>query len=218
LSLVPSQQKLDSILASLPTDALHPSLAVDDFLVSTNAVFEASPPIYDFVDLSSYARITSVLLQALTSDRQLAKAHAWALRHALALAQFAGDWLQLPGRAGPAFGPRAKQLLARELATRAQHVLAYVLAGPYEPAWHAAVVAAAGGKGDAPDAVGAFVVAEVQHARETDAVRDARMLRTLLDYVIREVEQAEAELWMGLARTIDKQGRLTRALLDHAAD
>jgi hypothetical protein len=60
------------------------------------------------------------------------------------------------------------------------------------------------------DAVGRFVVDEVRHAAQTDAVRDARMLRTMLDYVVREVEVKEADLWMGLARTIEKQGQVLR--------
>jgi hypothetical protein len=211
MSLIPSREELDKLLDTLSPDALHPSLAVDDFLVPISPAPHTPPPPYDFAGLSSYARIAAVLVQLLTNDRQLAKAQPWALRHVLALAQLAHDWLQLPGAASPAFAPGAKPLQARELATRAQHVLSYVLGGTHEPAWHAAVVAAAGGKGGVPaDAVGRFVVDEVRHAAQTDAVRDARMLRTMLDYVVREVEVKEADLWMGLARTIEKQGQVLR--------
>jgi E3 ubiquitin-protein ligase listerin len=194
-------------LGTLSSSALHSSLAVDDILVPTTPSDEASIGPYDFIGLSSYSRITSVLIQIMTNDRQLAKENAWALRHALAIALYASDWLQIPSIASPAFAPTTNTVLAKELVTRVQHVTTYLLAGSYESSWHAAVVAAAAsGKSTPPDAVGHFVVEEIKRAKDTNSVRDSRMLRSMLEHIIRAVDQAEAEHWMGLARTIEKQG------------
>jgi hypothetical protein len=218
LELLPSRQRMDGLLDELPSDALHSSLAVDDLLVpATSSDSESDAKYdYDFTGLSSYARVASVLAQIMTSDRQLAKQQAWGLRHVLALSVYAGDWLQVHGPNSPTFAVSTDSVFVKELLTRCQHVVAYLLAGAYESAWHSAVVATVSGKTAAynGNGIGQFVVDELNHAQGNDSVRDIRSLRSVLEYVLRGAEQTELEQWLTLARTLEKTGKWSLAADD----
>jgi hypothetical protein len=211
LELLPNRDAFDALLDALPGTALHASLALDDLLVPPSAPARTSAGPYDAAGLSAYARVAGALVHILVGDREAARGAHWALRHTLVLADAARDALALPALSGPVFRAGAPEMLVRETATRAHHVATYLLAGAYEPAWHARVVAACtGGKPQgALDGVGVFVVDLVGKAKERDSVREARVLRTVLEYVLRDGDQADAEQWMVLGRSLEKPGEVT---------
>jgi hypothetical protein len=209
MELLPSQEQLDIMLDALPSTALDARLGVVDELVPSAAAVSFIGA-YDTTGLSSYARITSALVHLLARDRQLARQNTYRiLRHVMALIVYGHDWLQMASGAtnnSPAFRGTANADLVRELHAQAQQLIIYLLVGSYEAPWHASVVAAIGGKSAKLDAVGTFVVAEVQRAKRADSVRDARILGMGMEHVLKSVEQPEFEQWVGVARTLEKSG------------
>ncbi|KAJ7074942.1 hypothetical protein B0H15DRAFT_1027322 [Mycena belliarum] len=207
----PAQSTLDAMLDALPASPPAASLAVlHPHLPPASAIRPpASSAACDARGYSAYARIVVSLLQALAADRRAARVHAWALRHVLALALYVEDLLAVPAAPSPVFdtaSPELDRAALSRLPARAQQLATYVLTAAAEDGWRARVLAAVtsnkpliGGC-----ALSGLLVDLIESARRTDGSRDCRILERVLRHLLQDADKTEADLWMALARKMDK--------------
>lgn len=134
----------------------------------------------------------------------------WALHHALILALFASEVLQVPGAESPVFrsNPKIAVIELREISRQAQQIAAFLLTTPDEAAWHKEVTAVLSGRTQSsrPDSMGEFVRLVFEHSRVHDTVRDSLVLHMVLQHVLRSATKDDADLWIDLARSIEDKG------------
>ncbi|KAF8156982.1 hypothetical protein B0H34DRAFT_711453 [Crassisporium funariophilum] len=228
--IFPSATQLDSMLDSLSSDAIDPGIAVLDPLLPVSPKQKAKnhqKPATDQRGLASYARSVNALLQVFIQDRQLAKRNLWALRHFWSLSLYAQDLRNVPFAVedSPVFDAKATSTAAglgvlRDIVARVKQVSVYVLnsTGSAQDDWRTIVLerflnegsaiaklkGKQGGK-DGLDDVQAFLYDVIAHAREKDAVRDTRVLRMVLEPLLKDgVGGAEADMWVQLGRKFEK--------------
>ncbi|KAF7323573.1 Delta-9 fatty acid desaturase protein [Mycena kentingensis (nom. inval.)] len=207
--IFPAQAELDSMLDALPTSPASPALAVLHPHLSPNASrsSKAANKAYDDHGLSGYARIVSALSQALTDDRRAAKDNVWALRHVLALALYAADTIAAASVPTPVFDiTRVSSAELSLLVAKAQQLETYIVTSAADDGWRSRLLAAVTNDkplvGETP--VARLLVELIGAVRREDASRDCRVLAGVLRHVLQDADKAEAELWLGLARKIEK--------------
>ncbi|KAG6901384.1 hypothetical protein C0995_012648 [Termitomyces sp. Mi166 len=208
--IFPSAREIDEALSQLPTDPIHPSLAVITPLIPPSSSSEESGPTnggFDKRGFSSYARVVSALLHVFIHDRQIARHNLWAVRHLLALGIYARDFVSVPGaRDGRVFGDEAIHAGLEMLVGRVEQVVTYVLTTASEEGWRGAALDAVLGEEKDNHKSGPltpFLVRTIRQARGEDCVRDTRILRSVLQHVFYDVEREEADRWVGFARKIE---------------
>ena len=209
--ILPSQARLDDELKALRSDPAHPSLAINHPLVPPSSMFDpakgsgCSTDIYGF---TSYARAVSALLSVFVEDRHAAKTSIWALRHLLVLSFYADELMQMSSSPSPVFSDRISKNVLVDLITQVRQLTAYMLVVPSEGKWHANVVSAVSDdRSKVEGELAKFVVELVSAAMRTGSYRDSAVLLAALQYIVGDADKGEADLWMGLARKIEKSGK-----------
>ena len=220
------------MLDDLSPDAIEPSIAVLDPLIppQSHPKTVKSKQETDRRGFSPYARIVNALLQVSIEDRRLAKRTLWALRHFLALSVYAQDLRNVPSTSSkcdsnsysPVFDHEIVMLSAlRDILSRVKQVSVYLLGSAVgqddDGSWRKEVVGkllkdtSASGKIDtSKEGMGQaqqFLWDVVAYAKEQDGLRDARVLKIVLESVFSDgVDVREADLWIQLARKLEKTG------------
>lgn len=212
LDILPSRTPLDEMLDRLPSVAGDSSLAVLDPLVPPVSLYnevDIPTPVTDSYGMSAYARAVEALLLVLLDDRHLAKTNGWALRHFLALAFYADDLVRVTNSKNPVFFGTVSNAALNDLVTKSRQVATYVLStSSQDEGWHKAVVSAinAGSQGHGLDAVGTLVYDLVIYGKRFDTVRESRILHTVLAHAFGNASKADAQEWVQLGRTLERQG------------
>ncbi|KAG6883962.1 hypothetical protein C0993_002462 [Termitomyces sp. T159_Od127] len=222
--IFPSARETEQALCHLSPDPIHPSLAVVTPLIPPSSAFtstssqcvsrNANGTDFDKRGFSSYARIVSALLHVFIEDRQVAKQNLWALRHFLALELYAQDFISVPGAWSRVFAAEAIHARLETLVVKVEQIAMYVLTLSTSEGWREAALAAVIGSGSQPSSssssqvatsgpLPAFLVDTIQRARDSDWVRETRILRNVLQHVFYDVDREEADRWLVLARKIE---------------
>ncbi|KAF8580184.1 hypothetical protein K439DRAFT_1357639 [Ramaria rubella] len=211
IDIIPTVTEFGVLLSSTSVDPIDTSLAIIEplaptFVTRTNAKRSLWNTKFDSSGFSPYARAVSAWLHVLTADRHLARENMWALQHALTLALFASEILQVPEAQSPVFdGQRIADSELREITRLTQQTAAFLLASTGEGSWHKDVVDVLSGKGhpDGLDSVGQFVQAVFEQSKLHDTVRDSLVLHTVLQHVLRNATKEDADRWIDLARGVE---------------
>jgi E3 ubiquitin-protein ligase listerin len=209
--IFPSRSKIDSMLDDLPSDVVHPSLAVLEPLIPPSSAFKGRgtfPHAYDSRGYSSYARIVIAVLQVLLADRKLARENMWALRHILALELFAGDFMHIPSARNPIFNQHVLQSDMTELVSKCGQIATFLLTSSVEDGWHLRVVDSIlkDNFSGCTDALGKFIAELVGQSKTQDSILQGRILRNALHHIVSHADKQDAEQWMLLARSIERPG------------
>ncbi|KAJ7150874.1 hypothetical protein C8R43DRAFT_887120 [Mycena crocata] len=206
----PSKVELDAMLEALPSDPPAASLAVLHPLLPPAGAIRPMKPAnaHDARGYAAYARIVAALLQALAADRRAAKEHVWALRHVLALALYAEDLLAVPAAPSPVFDAASSSLnlvALAKLGTDAQQFATYLLTSSIDDGWRARTLTAVMGETAlvGGGALPGLLVDLIGCARK-EGSRDCRLLERVLLQLLQDADKAEADLWVALARKIEK--------------
>ena len=208
---------LDAQLALLPQKLLDPSLALLEPLLPLTSPPRVAQTSTDSRGLSSYARTVYALGQALTNDLGLAKRHLWTLRHFIALSIYAEDLHNVPSaadRSGVFDGKVAPETLS-DVIQKAKQISVYLFGSVFSDGSDERkkllqeMLKSGVQKASSANRVSwtGFLQDAVAFAVEEDGVRDARILQRVLKAVLSEgVDVAEADLWIQLARKVEKIG------------
>ncbi|KAK7059773.1 delta-9 fatty acid desaturase protein [Favolaschia claudopus] len=206
--LFPSRTELNDMLERIPADPPASSLAVlHPHLPPASAIQQHKPaPAHDARGLATYSRIVAGLLHALTADRRAARDNVWALRHVLFLELAAEDAIAVPAALNALFDESVERTSLEGIVERAQQLTAYILTAMAEDGWRAPALDTlnAGKPIVGGGALSALLVEVVESARRTDGVRECRVLNRILRHVLQDADKAEADLWIGLARKMEK--------------
>jgi stearoyl-CoA desaturase (delta-9 desaturase) len=218
-----SPEVIDPSVAVL--DSLIPPFTPQEFLKTARSQKET-----DRRGFAIYARIVNALLQVFIEDRQLAKRALWALRHFLALSVYAQDLLNVPSPTissssnnySPIFDHDVVTMSAlRDIVSRVKQVSVYLLGSTVDQdgdgSWRKRVVekllkyVTASGRIESPKSgmsqVQQLLWDVVVYAEEQDKLRDTRVLKIILESVFSDgVDVEEADLWIQLARKLEKAG------------
>ncbi|KAF8198654.1 hypothetical protein BJ912DRAFT_1055525 [Pholiota molesta] len=195
---------LNKLLDALSSDALDPSLAILDPLIppypSPNSRRKVQTPTStDRRGFSVYAREVNALLQAFVEDRQLAKRNVWALRHFFALSLYAQDLQNVPSASSrsPVFDDKVTPAALASIVAKSKQVSVYLLnssAAKDDESWRQGLTQ-----------LQTFLFDVVTYAKDGDGIRDARVLKTVLDSLLQDgIEVSEADLWVQLARKYER--------------
>lgn len=212
MDLVPSEDKIDSMLSMLPTEPMDASMSLRSPLLPLSGLEDPSlvTESFDLDGFSSYARIVSLLLDAFLLDRIVAKAHPWALRHFIALSLYAEEAVDLPNNSSEVFDTKAvSSSVLRQLVYKVQQVTTYVLSDAGDEwGWHQKVTAACIDLKVRHEVgeTGKFVVSLFRATGSNDNPRDARILHTILQHILSHTSKEEGELWMGICRKFEAKG------------
>ena len=202
--ILPSRHDVDTMLEKLSPNPIHSSLAVVETLLLSDSAFEDPnlSQLYDDEGYSSYARLTSGLLRVFVQDRQIAKENMWALRHFLALALYANDFLRIPWGQSPAFNRRALKAGLDDMILKVQQVTTYLLTSSPDDGWRSNVIAVVNGDKsiENSDMLARFLVDLIRNTQRLDNIREARILRNVLHHVLDKADKDEADQWVLLAR------------------
>ncbi|TRM62271.1 hypothetical protein BD626DRAFT_558116 [Schizophyllum amplum] len=213
LTVLPPSDTLHKRLDALPAQPIDSSLGVLFDTIPPPSTYEDASPIaalYDAHGFSSYARIVA-LLPELPSPalRALVRRQPWILRHLLAWAIEARDFMSVPGRSSALFDARALESGGLALAAeRAEGIVAYALITDMDDytTWRSQSARALA-DGRVPkdlSPVKSFVVDALRRALANDSPRQARMVAAILDHVFEDVSKEEADSWVALARASQK--------------
>ncbi|KAF8650294.1 hypothetical protein AX16_005322 [Volvariella volvacea WC 439] len=223
----PSLSELDSRLDQLPHNSLEPSLAVIDPLIPQSSpssrVSSSSSLSYDSKGFSTYARIINALLRLFIDDRRLAKSHVGILKHFMALSLYAEDYQSIPGSTGWVFSTDALEHGdLGDLIIKVNQILTYVLRSlggdEDQGGWSLRAVmtlsagqriAATGKSTNGSEALQELLSGVYWWSLESDSVRNSRILRNLLQHALVDVDKAEAEKWIALARSVHRKAPQT---------
>ncbi|KXN85569.1 E3 ubiquitin-protein ligase listerin [Leucoagaricus sp. SymC.cos] len=212
--IFPSSETLDGMLRQLPHVPIDPSLAVIDPLIPEDIDSPLRAPEYtDRRGFASYTRIVNALLRVFLEDRKLAEQNLWALKHFIVLSICASDYQKVPAATSPIFNAKALGDLG-EVITRIQHVTIYLFLGSLSDAqddWRRAIIKRVGeGKsGQSGTQLENFVENVVRVAIESDSVLDTRVLKVVLEEILDDLEQEEAEEWLRLAKKLERSAPQT---------
>ncbi|KAG2146336.1 hypothetical protein DEU56DRAFT_932250 [Suillus clintonianus] len=204
----PTPGEFNTMINSLPSDPPDPSLAFIESIIPATSEFE-NPTIsgleFDSRGYSPYIRVTAALLAYLGDNRSIAKESMWALRHILALGQYANDLLRVPATPSGLFRPDVSPSELRRLLGKVHQLSTYLLSTG-DDGLHNQVVSACTSTRAIPSSDGlvSFVVDVVNHAKRGDTVRDALLLRSVLKHLFASASKSDSDQWMNLARRLEK--------------
>lgn len=233
--ILPSATQLDSMLDDLSPDAIDPSIAVLDSLILPQPHSKTSKAKQetDRRGFTAYARIVNALLQVFIEDRRLAKRSLWALRHFLALSVYAQDLHNVPSpiSSSPSSSKHGSNDYSsvfdyeivtmsalRDVVSRVKQVSVYLLGlavgqdddGPWRKVVLGKLLKDLPGIEAPKEGVSQlqqFLWDVITYAKEQDNLRDTRVLKIVLESVFSDgVDVGEADLWIQLARNLEKTG------------
>lgn len=197
------------MLGALPAYASHVSSAVVDPLVLPGDWDDEVADVVSDLDVfgySIYARVVLTLLLHYSDDRDTSKRNAWALRHFQALALYAKDVIYVPGATSAVFGKNASKADLEDIVSKVEQLTAYLLNHSIDDGWFVRVVPKlSSGKTSANDQVEALFGGLI-NPLTGDSVRESRILCSILRHVFSNVSKADADLFIGLAKTVEKKG------------
>lgn len=199
------------MLDKLSPDSIDPSIAVLDPIVPPSAVKRSPIVAADSRGFSSYARVTNALLHILIEDRTLLKQNIWTLRHFIALSLYAHDLQRVPSANSPAFEPKALTSALSDIIVKVEQVTTYILRSSSDDRWQSEalnnILLDKNDKHvDSPNHLSRALFEIINFSRNRDTTRDCRVLKTVLNYVLDDVDKAEGGLWVQLARKYEKHG------------
>lgn len=203
------------MLRQLPQGPIDCSIAVVEALTPSEArPSKRGPKSTDSRGFSPYARIINALLQVFLEDRKLAKLNLWALRHFIALSIYASDYQKVPAGISPVFDAKALAGLG-EVIGKVQQITTYLLLGSLariSDGWRSNFVkrVGEGNYGSSGTEFERFIEDVMRITVESDGVLDTRVLKIILEDILDDLETEEAEEWVGLARKLERRGRLPR--------
>lgn len=221
--VLPSLAYLDGTLQSLSPDVIDPSIAVLDPLIpvisTANRRGKTQKPLAtDRYGFSAYARSVSAHLRALGEDRQLARRNLWVLRHFFALSVYAQDILDIPSAIArsPAFDDKVNPAALADIVARSRQISVYLLntaAVQDDDTWRMVVLdrllteTVQKDPREGLQQLQMFLYDAIVHAKNGDGLRDARVLKMVLDPLFQDGLNAdEGELWVQYARKVEKTG------------
>lgn len=223
--IFPSCAQLDGMLDRLSPDPNDPSLAIlDDLLPTTPSQTSKgkikTPKSTDRRGFSTYARVVDGIAQVFLENRQLAKRNLWVLRHLLALSIYAQDLRNVPNSfvyASPAFDGKISETSLDGVLGRVKQLSVYLFnvmnatGVGNEGGWRLMVVEKfLSGKDTSREGLSdpqRLLFDLILHAKRQDAVRDARVLKVVLEALLADgVSDAEADLWIQLAKKVERNG------------
>jgi E3 ubiquitin-protein ligase listerin len=218
--VLPDQASFDVSLSSIASFRPDPSLAVTDPLVPLGSPSGKPRQVfsYDRHGLSAYARATLALHHAVSRNRHASLQNLWALRHLSALAVFARDFAAIPSLPNPLFAPQdlpEAQVRAEEIVEKTHQSILYMLTAVSDElssSWHQDMIASlreVGSRalingGQLAELVGVLYSKSVQE----EGSLFPRILHIVLRGILREASSEEANLWLGLAQTIQDRGEM----------
>lgn len=163
---------------------------------------------YDREGLSGYARIGAALIRVLSQSRNLAKEYLWTFRHLLMLQQLGSDFVAVPFWPSDAFERGSIDEVKSTLDSVTQIViyLGNSLLGELSHDWHRTLIerlrqpaTTSNPPQNAQDIIyEAYSLASHSSAR----LRDVRLLRRVMQMVLRDVGSDTLDLWAGFAHAI----------------
>lgn len=212
VDVVPPREAIDSMLSALHTEPTDVSLSLLSPLLplSSSEKLPRATGNFDLDGYSTYARIISLLLDALIVDRIAAKTNPWVLRHFVALSIYAEEVFNLPDHSSEVFDIKViSSSILQQLPHKVQQVAAYVLSDVGDGrGWHKEVTASCIDPRSCYDGgeIGKLVVNLIQAGTSSDNPRDARILHTILQHILSHASKQEAALWMGVCRKLETKG------------
>jgi hypothetical protein len=209
--VLPSCAEMDKMLEDLPSDPVHPSLAIFDPLLPLKSAKAGLPKdaSFDKRGFSSYARVCDVLSFSLMcmKDTPLAMANLWILLHILALDIYASDFAILPALPSPVFDKSVSKA-SLEYLSKGISLITALLVKSASTTWHADLVSAILEDAISPalDPLGLFVLDLIARCRRNDGTRECRVLKIVLFHAFGRRSRAKADLWVRLARDVEKTG------------
>ncbi|KAI0341369.1 hypothetical protein BDW22DRAFT_1358876 [Trametopsis cervina] len=202
------QHDLNDTLSNLGGQPSSASLAVTDPLVLPGDWDEpdATPGTFDKTGLSSYARLASTLLLYCLQRRDIARNNIWALHHLYALRLYAQDALDVPLAPSAVFATDVSRALLRDLITKVDQIAAYLLAESHEDGGLTQIALRLGQNKPSAgsDDLEQLLRVLIRTGKTPDALRDARILRTILQHLFAGASRQDAEQFLVLARSIEK--------------
>ena len=216
--IFPSAERLDATLDTLSPEVIDPSIEIFDALIppATSSKFKdtlTTPSSTDRRGFSNYARTIDALLHALREDRHLARRNLWALRHFFALSIYAQDLLRVPSASSrsPVFDNKITPAVLADIVLKTKQLSVYLLASARtdDDSWRRGVVDRLLNEQDARglNELQIFLFDVINFSRKDDSTRDTRILRMVLEPLLTAgFDVAEADLWVQLARKLEKFG------------
>ena len=215
--IFPSAERLDATLDTLSPEVIDPSIEIFDALIppAPSSKFKGTltTPSTDRRGFSNYARTVDALLHALREDRHLARQNLWALRHFFALSIYAQDLLRVPSASSrsPVFDNKVTPALLADIILKAKQLSVYLLtsARTEDDSWRRGVVDRLLNERDANglNELQTLLFDVINFSRKDDSTRDTRILKMVLEpLVTASFDIAEADLWVQLARKLEKLG------------
>ncbi|QRW23508.1 E3 ubiquitin-protein ligase listerin [Rhizoctonia solani] len=208
LEMIPSQYDFDQNLDDL-NDNPSPVLAEYDPLVRLGDREPDSLALatYDSHGLSKYARVGTILATTLSEDRHLARDNLWTFRHLLALQQLSLDFVSAATWPSEVFRVGASSQVHTLLGVLAPLAiyLGNSLLADHSLDWHKQIISRLQNPGSDP--VAPQNAEEVIHqyysiaTRNSPTSRDLRLLRRIMQFVLRDAETDILDLWSDFAQS-----------------
>ncbi|CAE6428146.1 unnamed protein product [Rhizoctonia solani] len=208
LEMIPSQYDFDQNLDDL-NDNPSPVLAEYDPLVRLGDREPDSLALatYDSYGLSKYARVGTILATTLSEDRHLARDNLWTFRHLLALQQLSLDFISAATWPSEVFRVGASSQVHTLLGVLAPLAiyLGNSLLADHSLDWHKQIISRLQNPGSDP--VAPQNAEEVIHqyysiaTRNSPTSRDLRLLRRIMQFVLRDAETDILDLWSDFAQS-----------------
>ncbi|KAH7332749.1 hypothetical protein B0J17DRAFT_677411 [Rhizoctonia solani] len=207
LEMIPPRLDLDRILDDL-NDNPSPLLAECDPMIRLGEREPDSVALvtFDSYGFSKYARVGAALAILLSEDRHLARDNLWAFRHLLALQQLCSDFLSAPSWPSNIFRGGASDQVHSLLDIIAPLViyLGSSLLTDHPLQWHKDVISRLRKCGSDPvtpqSAEDLVLQCYSIVARGSPASRDLRLLRRVMQFVLRDAETEILDYWSGFAQ------------------
>ncbi|KAG8689520.1 hypothetical protein FRC08_010916, partial [Ceratobasidium sp. 394] len=165
---------------------------------------------FDAQGFLRYPRITRALSTVLTHNRHLAKEELWSFRHLLALQQLCLDFVSAPSWPSDAFGPDSLSGVRGVLDSVSQLVI-YIGNSLFDDLgldWHQQLVARLSEPTDLSSPQNASDIVFQLYSlasRPSATLRDIRLLRRVMQMVLRDVDPSILDVWAGFAQKVQNQ-------------
>lgn len=220
----PSRVELDAQLDQLEANPPHASLAVIDPLVPPESSFEAADADAraPAATARSYAAIVSAILKHhLDNPRLLSHhTHLWTIRHFVALSIYASDLLGIPyaaSKSGVFGGGAAASGVLAEVVRDVEAAMKVIFENDEPRGWRRLVLEAVqANKVDTLDGLPRFVAEMITLSTEKETIRESRVLYRVLQRVLDDgISSEEVDLWVGVARKLEKLGKFNNIVCVH---
>ncbi|CAE6368756.1 unnamed protein product [Rhizoctonia solani] len=208
LEMIPPQHDLDRDLDDL-NDNPSPVLAEYDPLIrlSDREPDSVALATYDSYGFSKYARVGTALATILSENRHLARDNLWAFRHLLALQQLCSDFVSAATWPSEVFKAGTSDQVYSLLDIIAPLViyLGNSLLADHSLEWHRETILKL--QKPSSDTVTPQNAEDVVHwyysivTHNSPVSRDLRLLRRIMQFVLRDVETDILDLWSGFAQS-----------------